>query len=371
MLVAANLRPAVVGVAPLIDEIGGDNGFSNAISGLLTTLPVLFFGLASPIAPRLAARFGIERTIFGALVTLVVAMVLRWIPDTIPLFAGSALIGAAIGICNVVLPALIKRDFAHRSGLMTGLYSMTLSGGAAFAAGVTAPVDAALGGHWRITVNLWILLALVAMVVWIPQLTRMHTTTASPGGHLWRNRVAWAVTIFMGTQSLVFYTLSAWIPSYLMDVGYSRGAAGTTLALAQIVALTASLVAPIIAGRFADQRVVSFVVIGISAVGLIGLVTTHHWVVLWTMLTLIGPGASVSLALLFMVLRSSSTAQTGQVSGMAQFVGYTLAAVGPLAVGAIHDATDSWSIAFSVVGLALVFQAAATTLAARNVRMTP
>ena len=123
MLVAANLRPAVVTVAPLIDSISADQGFSGAMAGLLTTLPVLFFGVTAPVAPRLAARFGIERTIFGSLILLVAAILLRYVPNTAALFVGSALIGAAIGIGNVLLPALIKRDFAHRSGLMTGLYS--------------------------------------------------------------------------------------------------------------------------------------------------------------------------------------------------------------------------------------------------------
>ena len=126
MLVAANLRPVVVSVAPLIDEITRDEGFSSATAGLLTTLPVLFFGLSAPVAPRLAARFGIERTIFGALLLLTVGTLMRLIPGAPMLFIGSAVVGAAIGICNVVLPALIKRDFAHRSGLMTGLYSCLL-----------------------------------------------------------------------------------------------------------------------------------------------------------------------------------------------------------------------------------------------------
>mgnify|MGYP002720373761 FL=1 len=115
MLVAANLRPAVVAVAPLIDDISAEEGFSSATAGMLTTLPVLFFGLSAPVAPRLAARFGIERTIFGSMILLIAGILLRWVPNATALFAGSAIIGVAIGICNVVLPALIKRDFAHRS----------------------------------------------------------------------------------------------------------------------------------------------------------------------------------------------------------------------------------------------------------------
>ena len=163
MLVAANLRPAVVAVGPLIGVISDDAGFSSAVAGLLTALPVLFFGISAPVAPRLANRFGIERVIFGALLVLIVGILVRLIPSPAALFGGSAVIGAAIGTCNVVLPALIKRDFAHRSGLMTGLYSMTLSGGAAVAAAVTVPIDDAFDGNWRLTLASWAVLAVIAL----------------------------------------------------------------------------------------------------------------------------------------------------------------------------------------------------------------
>ncbi|WP_267616269.1 CynX/NimT family MFS transporter [Gordonia bronchialis] len=370
MLVAANLRPAVVAVAPLIDDISAEEGFSSATAGMLTTLPVLFFGLSAPVAPRLAARFGIERTIFGSMILLIAGILLRWVPNATALFAGSAIIGVAIGICNVVLPALIKRDFAHRSGLMTGLYSMTLSGGAAVAAAVTIPIDDAFDGNWRLTLASWAVLAVIALVIWLPQLTRMHVVVPVSGGSLWTNRVAWAVTAFMGAQSLVFYTFTAWLPAYLVDQGHSRGEAGLILAAGQVVALTASLVAPIIAGRFADQRLITFIVVAVSAVGLIGLITTGTLVVLWIVLVLIGPGSSIGLALLFMVLRSRDSEQTGRVSGMAQSVGYVLAAVGPIALGAIHDWTHSWTTAFCVLLAGLAVQAGATTLAAKDVQMT-
>lgn len=285
------------------------------------------------------------------------------------LFVGSALIGAAIGIGNVLIPALIKRDFAQRSGLMMGLYSMTLSGGAAVALGVTVPIDDALDQYWRLTTTSWVLLALVAVIVWIPQLARVHAVTYTPAGTLWRNRIAWAITVFMGAQSLIFYTFSAWLPTMLTDQGYSRGSAGTVLALGQVAALTGSLVVPIIAARYADQRAVTFIVLALGAAGLVGLVVTGRWAVLWTMLVLFDPGASISLAVLFMVLRSRSAAQTGQVSGMSQSFGYILAAVDPIAVGALHDATGSWSIAFAMLGAALLAQFLSASVAARNVRM--
>lgn len=370
MLVAANLRPAVVAVAPLVGDIKAATGWSSAVTGLLTTLPVLVFGLVAPLAPRCAARFGIERTVFAALAVLIVATAVRLLPAPSALFAGSALAGAGIGICNVVLPSLIKRDFPHRSGLMTGLYSMTLSGGAAAAAALTIPINDALGGDWRLALASWGLFAVLALLIWIPQLRRVHRVQV---GHtppsLWRNPVAWAITVFMAAQSLIFYTFTAWLPEVLIDRGMSPGAAGAVLALGQVAGLSMSLVAPIVAGRSADQRVITMLALATTAVGFAGLLTTHSAPTLWVMLVMAGPGASISLALLFMVLRSTSTVQTSQVSGMAQSVGYGLAAVGPVAIGLLHDVTGSWTVAMAVLALALLPQALSTLLAAKDVTM--
>lgn len=370
MLVAANLRPAVVAVAPLVGDIKAATGWSSAVTGLLTTLPVLVFGLVAPLAPRCAARFGIERTVFAALAVLIVATAVRLMPAPSALFAGSALAGAGIGICNVVLPSLIKRDFPHRSGLMTGLYSMTLSGGAAAAAALTIPINDALGGDWRLALASWGLFAVLALLIWIPQLRRVHRVQV---GHtppsLWRNPVAWAITVFMAAQSLIFYTFTAWLPEVLIDRGMSPGAAGAVLALGQVAGLSMSLVAPIVAGRSADQRVITMLALATTAVGFAGLLTTHSAPTLWVMLVMAGPGASISLALLFMVLRSTSTVQTSQVSGMAQSVGYGLAAVGPVAIGLLHDVTGSWTVAMAVLALALLPQALSTLLAAKDVTM--
>jgi CP family cyanate transporter-like MFS transporter len=370
MLVAANLRPAVVAVAPLVGDIKAATGWSSAVTGLLTTLPVFVFGLVAPLAPRCAARFGIERTVFAALAVLIVATAVRLMPAPSALFAGSALAGAGIGICNVVLPSLIKRDFPDRSGLMTGLYSMTLSGGAAAAAALTIPINDALGGDWRMARASWGLFAVLALVVWVPQLRRVHRVEV---GHapasLWRNPIAWAITVFMAAQSLIFYTFTAWLPEVLIDRGMSAGGAGAVLALGQVAGLSMSLLAPIVAGRFADQRAITLLALAVTAVGFVGLLCTGFAPTLWVMLVMAGPGASISLALLFMVVRSTSTAQTSQVSGMAQSIGYALAAVGPVAIGLLHDLTASWTVAMAVLALALIPQTLSALLAAKNVTM--
>ncbi|WP_083452863.1 CynX/NimT family MFS transporter [Mycolicibacterium goodii] len=372
ILVAANLRPAVVAVAPLVDSIRLSTHWSSAMIGALTTLPLLMFGLAAPLGPYLAAKIGIERTIFAALITMIVGIALRALPNVGALFVGSALIGVGVGICNAMLPALIKRDFARRSGLMTGLYSMTLSGGAAVASAIVVPIHHAVGGQWRIALAIWAIPTLVALIVWIPQLRAVHRMhpTAHKGNSLLRNPIAWAITIFMGTQSTVFFASAAWLPEILIERGMTAAAAGAVLAVCQIAGLISSLIAPMIAVRFEDQRVFTCITIGICAAGFIGFLSTHQWPVLWTVCIMVGPGSCLALALLFMVLRSTSTEQTGQVSGMAQSGGYVLAAAGPVALGLLHDLTGSWTIALGALGLVLIPQTLAGLVAARNVTMS-
>jgi len=359
MLAAANLRPAVVAMSPLLGDIRDSQHLGGTEAGLLTTLPVLCFGLMSPVAPRIGRRLGIERAVFWSLVALLVGVLIRLLSPTLALFAGTLLLGIAIGVINVLLPALIKRDFATRAGVMTGLYSMTLSGGAAVAAGLTVPIRDGTGWSWRPTLAVWGVLVVVALVLWVPQaMGRQHRPPAErhTPASLARNKIAWAVTIYMGMQSLVFYTAIAWLPAYFSSRGFSDANAGWLLALFSIVGTACALLMPMAATRMRDQRLLTVGTTVLCGIGLVGLVAMPGAAVLWVCLIGIGPGAGIGLALLMMVLRASTTQQTSQLSGMAQTIGYVLAAVGPILIGALHDSTHSWSVALLVLAIFVIPQ---------------
>src|ERR687890_1449487 len=203
LLLAANLRPAITGVAPLIGQIRADTGISNGVAGLLTTLPLLAFGLLSPIAPRLARRFGMERVLLASLLVLAAGILLRWAGAVAALFLGTVVLGAAIAVANVLLPGLVKRGFPGHAGLMTSVYSTSLGISAALAAGVSVPL-AQLGGiGWRGALAGWAVAAVLAGVAWLPQLGRNDppadpSARSSPGVRdLWHSPLAWQVTLFM------------------------------------------------------------------------------------------------------------------------------------------------------------------------------
>ncbi len=203
VLVALNLRPALSSMAPLLSEVSASLGLSAARAGLLTTLPVLCLGLFAPMAPILARRFGAERVVLGILLTLAAGILLRSSFGEVGLFAGSLMAGASIGIIGVLLPGIVKRDFARQAGAMTGVYTMALCLGAALAAGAAVPLSQHFGDSWNIGLGFWLLPALVAALVWLPQVGH------KPGAHqvayrvkgLLRDPLAWQVTLYMGLQS--------------------------------------------------------------------------------------------------------------------------------------------------------------------------
>lgn len=372
VLVALNLRPAVVGVGPLLTEIRADVGLSATAAGVLTALPVLCFGLLAPVAPRVARRVGIERALLGALAVLVSGCAVRTIPTVWMLYAGTVLIGTAIASGNVLLPALIKRDFAHRTGLMTAVYSASISIGGALGAAVTVPLADAAGLGWRAALGAWGLFALLAMVGWIPQLRRVGRPSV-PGtrvGGLARQPLAWQVTAYMGLQSLGFYATTAWLPAVFVDRGYPAATAGLLVAIMSITGILGGMTAPVLATRFADQRALTLVVTVAAAVGL-GLLLVPGVELPGTLVLGLAQGGALGLALTFMAMRAPDAPHAAQLSGMAQCVGYAMAASGPFAVGALHDLTGGWTVPLVVLLVLLLPQAVAGVLAGRARQVTP
>jgi MFS transporter, CP family, cyanate transporter len=374
LLVALNLRPALTSVGPLIDDVRHDLGLSSTASGLLTTTPLIAFGAFAPLAPLLAFRFGIERVLLGCLLLLTGGLALRLAGAIPPLFGGTLAAGCAIAVANVLLPALVKRRFAERAAFITGLYSMALGGGAALAAGIAVPSSHWLGGSWRGALALWAIPAAVAALVWMLELRDAPASAQASGSarsrvRLGRDAIAWQVTILFGIQSLLFYTTIAWLPEILRSHGVGKTAAGGLLSIALIVGIPAGFLVAVAAGRARDQRAIAAVAVGVVAAGFTGLLAAAAVApALWALLLGAGLGAGFTLVLTLMVLRAPDTHHAAALSGMAQCLGYLLSAVGPVAIGALHDLTGSWTVPVIVL-LALTGPGLATALGASRARM--
>ncbi len=368
VLVALNLRPVIVAVAPLFETISAELELSSFLAGLLVTLPVLCFGALGPLAPVLAARLGFERSLALVLLAIVGGSAIRLIPTIPGLFGGTLLLGAGIAIGNILLPGLIKRDFAHRLGLMSGLFSMCLAAGATLAAGVTIPVAEAAGWEWNEALAAWGLFAIVGLACWVPSLWHARGSAGHPptlGIRLSGDRVAWYVTAFFGLQSFNFYSTTAWLPMILIGYGHDAVFAGLMLSLVNLVSIVPALVVPLILDRMRSQAgfTVFVSLLYFAAIG--GLLAFPEAVVAWMVLLGLAQGAGLGLGLTFLVLRSPDAAHTTLLSGMAQSWGYLLAAIGPLALGALRDMSGAWVVPVLLLLVVLVPQAIAAYLAGR------
>ena len=357
VLVASNLRPAVAAVGPLLHRIEVGEGISNAGASALTTLPVLCYGLVAPVAPLLVRRLGFYATVAMALAVLLVGQLLRLVTGVEFLFLGTALAGSAIAIGNVLMPVMVRRDFTARAGTAMSVFSTCLMGCAALAAGVSVPVANALGGGWRPGLGIWAVPAGVAALVWLPALIRRRSAGSNAGESavpveprprdlrlLLRNPLAWQVTLFFAVQSGSFYATLAWLPSIYRSHGYSEAHAGVLLSVNLVVGTFTGVAIPGLAHRLRDQRglvIVSCVLAAVGWVGILLVPTTAAY--LWVVVLGLGQNAAFPLVMMMIVLRGGSVRITQSLSAMAQSVGYVLAALAPLAVGALHGVTHTWT----------------------------
>jgi len=359
---AFTLRLVFASLSVRLPELTCDMGMTRYAASALVTLPVLCLGLGAPFAARIGQRWGIERTLFGALTLLVCATALRASGSEVALFAFSMLAAAAIAIANVLLPSLVKRDFANRTALLTGLYVTAISGGAAIAAGTTVPIEHALNGDWRTGLAIWALPPLCALLLWLPLLGRRGTR--SKGGsvrvpELLRDPLALRVAVFMGLQSALAFTALSWLAPLLRERGLSAVTAGLVVSALTLVQLATSLTTPALATRSRDQRPLAVLLAIGGAGGMLGLLLAPLSAVWFcALLQGLAQGGLFSLALTLVVLRAPDSDTAAQLSGMAQTIGYIPAACAPLAVGLIRAATGGIAAVgwlFALIGLGLIW----------------
>ncbi|MEV4517975.1 MFS transporter [Dactylosporangium sp. NPDC049525] len=358
LLLGAIGRAPLTSVGPLVADIRSSQHLSGAAAGLLTTLPLLAFAGFSPVAPLVARRIGLERALGLAVVVLATGIAVRSTPVPVALWLGTAAVGAAIAGFNVLLPSLVKRDHPARVAQLSGGYSATQSVVAAVASGTAVPL-AALAGGWRAALACWVALVAVAALAWLPRM--LHPRPAPPGGGAtaggagrppWRTALAWQVTVFMGLQSMAFYVLITWLPSLERDHGIPAQAAGWHLFAYLAAAVAANLVTPVALHRMRDQRLVGLAGVACIGFGIAGL-QWLPWTTAWTLVSVVvagfGAGGVLVVCLSLFSLRTRNHAQAAALSGMAQTIGYTVAAAGPVLFGALRDGSGSWTLPMAVL----------------------
>ena len=349
VFIAAALRAPFTSVGTLIEMIQADLGLSNVLAGAITTLPLLAFALVSPFASKLARRYGMANVLLISMLLLAVGILVRSGAGTGLLFIGTAILGISIAVCNVLLPGLIKGKFPRKIGLMTGLYTVSMNLCAALAAGISVPLASHSGLGWRGTLAMWFVLAGLATLLWIPQIRVLGIASVSSKSssttNMWRSSLAWQISFFMGLQSLLYYVLIAWFSVILGERGMSSSHAGWILSLMQLAQLPFTFFVPLFAGRLKNQRSLVGITFILYIIGVGGLwLGSNAWMAVWAISIGIAGGFSFGLVMMFFNLRTKTTQEAAELSGMAQSVGYLLAASGPAVFGWLHDLTDSWDL---------------------------
>jgi CP family cyanate transporter-like MFS transporter len=374
LLVAANLRATITGVGPLLSQIADDLGSSEAALGALAAVPLIAFAVVSPFAHGLSARFGMPRVVLWSLLLMAVGTIWRSVPGSaLNLWLGTALIGASIAIANVLMPAVIKRDFHDRITVVTAAFTALLAGMGAVASGVVVPISHVQvnGGDlgWQGAL-LWTgALLPFAVLAWMLSIRSRPRDGGSSARRrstgIWTDPVAWQVLLYMGLQSSIFYMLVTWFAPIAHSLGRSEVVAGVDVMVYQLCAIAGSLTIPLLLhGRM--QRIAPAAIPVLALVGVVGLIAAPAGFLLWVILCGLSSGASLGVSLSLFSLRARTHEGASALSGMAQSGGYLIAAAGPIAFGALVSVSGGWLAPLVLVGLVLVGQLALGVLVGRD-----
>lgn len=350
LLIGANLRAPITSIGVALPDIKTDLAMSNSAVSVITVVPLLAFSVISLFAARTSNKMGLEKTIFLALCLIFIGVLVRSITDISWLYIGTVLIGIGIGFGNVLAPAMIKAKFPLHIGIMTGYYTVVMNVFGGLSSYGTAPLVKAF--NYNIAISVIGIITLITIIIWSFQLKgTQETATALPrkSVNVWKSPLAWQITILMGGQSLIFYSLINWLPAYLSQSGMTINEAGAYLSIMQIAIIPFTFITPIFATKMKSQFFLTFITGICFIVGVTIMLIAPNLAIISTILIGVAGGLAFGLVNTFFSLRTEHIQTSAKLSGMAQAVGYLVAAVGPLLFGILHDMTGKWTASLSIL----------------------
>ncbi|MCX6491356.1 MAG: MFS transporter [Rhodococcus sp.] len=410
-----SLRLLFGSTSALTSDIAEFYSANSTSMALLTTGPVICLGVFAATARYFVRRVPVTHVLVVCLSLVAVGTAVRAVPSWPILVVGTLVAAAGIAVANVLGPVFVRlvvrewslserprgrewslserprgREWSstgepdaaagRRPGLLTGVLTAVISASAGVASGVSVPLAEAFDGGWRIVLGLWsipVVLAAGSMAVFGRTLSRGLSVAGSatvpddaPRSRMGvlTSPVAWSLTAFMGLQSLMAYSMIAWLPTIFRDRGVDARDAGLLLTALSVSSVLTALTVPSLATRLGNQSALAVAVTLPTCVGLLGIVSSaDSWALVWAVLLGLGQGGQLSLAMTLMNLRASNARDAASLSSMAQTVGYVLAAAGPLVCGAVHSATQRWEPSIVVLLVVTIPMAAAGAVAGRRV----
>jgi CP family cyanate transporter-like MFS transporter len=377
-LAAANLRTAVAALSPIVAQVGRDIPLDSVGIGILGTLPPLCFAAFGLLTPLLRRLLHLEAILVVALAAITLGHLVRGIaPDYLVLTLGSTLTFAGMGVANVALPPVVKKYFPGRVGTLTSVYATVMSVFSLIPPLTAVPVADSAG--WRVSLGLWAVLGVAALVPWVVLWVRERAATAPEDdvglpqlpaaviGRVWHSRLAWALAVLFGMTSMNVYAVFAWLPQILTDVARLGPAeAGALLALYAGVGIPISLILPVLTVRLKHIGALVALAAFAYVAGYCGLLFAPDaatW--LWVALAGFGP-LLFPAALVLITLRTRTPGGAVALSGFTQGLGYLLGSLGPVLVGVLHQSTGSW-----IAPLVFLFCTVAVTVIAGTIVAKP
>lgn len=361
ILVGLNMRTGLTIIPPILSNIQHTLHLPSWLLGSLTTIPLLCFAAVSPFVDRLQRRFGLMRLLSFALFVLALGLFIR-VYSVGTLLIGTLLLGAGIAVLNVLAPAIVATFFPNNVGGMTSVYSLSMTIFSAISAGISAPVASLIG--WKPMIQLIaifpVLTIAVTLIAGHQGKTPAETTVSkvkTSHQNVWKLKSAWLMTGYMGIQSLLFYTIITWVPRILVDHGLSQNTASIMLGILQLSAVTMSYVIPVLAGHRESQApfmVATVVLYGFDLGGLLVAQSSVVLAVICCILLGLATNTGYNLAMVLFTLKTRNSSETVAISGMAQSMGYLIAAVGPIAAGALNSARHNWTLVLVLLFVAAI-----------------
>ncbi|MDR9754264.1 MFS transporter [Pseudomonas sp. SZMC_28357] len=351
LILALALRPAIVSIGPVLLQIQQHFQLSYAQASLLTSIPDVCMALFALLAPGIARRFGADRTVIAALILLGAATLLRALSDsTAALLSSTVLVGVGIAIGGALIGGWIKTHFAHRASFFMGIYAAGLSVGATVAA-VSTEFFAQLGGSWRLGAGVWAVLCVAAVLSWRILATRFATAKPAaapvapvkPIGLPWSQPKAWLIALYFGLSQFIVYALFAWLAPAATEWHVASISPGALLGLFTSVFAVASFAMGSLAGRSNDRRVWLAIATALTAAGLAGLYA-QTGLIIAVMLIAVGLGMAFTLAMTLPLDNVHSAAEANTWTVLMLFVGYLIAATGPIVFGYLRDHTGGYAL---------------------------
>ena len=366
LLLGVVLRAPFTTLSTVLSDIAASFGVEVSSLGLLTSLPLLTFAIFSPFATSWARRFGNERLFLGVLILMTIGSALRTI--NLPLlYVGTLLIGAAIAFINVLLPSLIQANEPKRLGFLTTLYITAMGLSTAVASSVAVPITQATS--WQGLVWVLTVVCALALVIWLPNARHNHylkkNSSSNENKTSWyKNGKVWAIMLFCGLQSLLYYTTMTWLPTMATQAGISQANAGILASVFTLMSLPFSMTIPSLTTSLSERNrrimLITTVLAGFTGIAMLLLKTDNF--IYWLILNiLIGSFTSILFPYLMVTfsMKSSSPEKTAQLSGLAQTGGYVFAALGPILFGSSQQIFHSWTPGILILLVVALFMSMA------------